>query len=85
MMFFLRGRFITSQKWKDKQLVYGSKLSEADQASCSNVHIPPYKRTKGGPSPEDLLLNEYIKFVDRAHAPVSAEFANMLKALYQII
>jgi hypothetical protein len=85
IIFFLRGRFITAQKWQDKQLVYGSKLSEAGQAACSNVHIPPYKRSKGGPSPEDVLLNEYIKFVDRPHAPVSAEFATMLRALYHII
>jgi hypothetical protein len=85
IIFFLRGRFITSQKWQDKQLAYGSKLSDVDQASCSHVHIPAYKRTKGGPSPEDVLLNEYVKFVDRAHAPVSPEFVTMFRGLYQII
>lgn len=85
IIFFLRGRFITSQKWQDKQLVYGSKLSDADQASCSHVHIPAYRRAKGGPAPEDVLLNEYAKFVDRAHAPVSPEFVAMFRGLYQII
>jgi hypothetical protein len=65
--------------------MYGSRLTEAGRASCANVQIPPYKRTKGGPSPEDVLLNEYIRFVDRAHAPVTSEFATMLRALYQLV